>query len=99
MPLDWTEVEKRYPAGTIVPAGTSGRHLEIVEVDDGQVQIRTSLWQKSLQRAHLEEAVRLIEKGTMSHHLTDFVEQYGKYITTERRTLAAHVLKDLGFID
>ena len=30
--------------------------------------------------------------------LTDFVEQYGKRVTTERRSLAAHILKDLGYL-
>jgi hypothetical protein len=100
MALDWEQVRARYRAdGTISPIATSTRTLTVVEIDDERLHVRSAIWTKSLERSHLEEAVALIESEEMSPRWADFVEQYGKRVTKERRSLAAHVLKDLGYLE
>jgi hypothetical protein len=99
VPLEWQEVKDRYRAAPTLTTATASRELTVIAVDDEQLYVQSSLWRKSLARDHLEEAVRLIEAGEMSRGLADFVEQYGTRVTKERRSLAAHVLKDLGFLE
>jgi hypothetical protein len=99
MPLDWQEVKARYRAEPTLRTVTASRELTVTAVDDEHLYVQSSLWRKSLARDHLEEAVRLMEAGEMSRGLADFVEQYGTHVTKVRRSLAAHVLKDLGFLE
>ncbi|MEZ5121542.1 MAG: hypothetical protein R2736_08200 [Solirubrobacterales bacterium] len=100
MPLDWETVRRRYEADPAVqPIARSTRMLTVVAVEEERIVITSRLWTKSLERGHLETAVELIEQGTLTRRWGDFVEAYGKHVTKERRSLAAHVLTDLGYLE
>lgn len=98
MPLDWAEVMTRYDGGTRIPTVAGGKTLEITGVDGAGVHIRNSLWRDTLAREHLEKAAQLIEADAMSRHAGLFVEEYRAMVADVRATSAAHVLKDLGFL-
>jgi len=99
VPLDWTNVTARYAGGTKIPTVAGGKTLEISGVDDAGVHIRHSLWRDTLAREHLEKAVGLIESNSMSRHAGLFVEEYRALVADVRATSAAHVLKDLGYLE
>lgn len=99
MPLDWATVTARYAGGTRIPTVAGGRTLEITGVDDEAVYIRNPLWSDALARRHLEKAVELLEAGRMTRHAGLFVEEYRAEVVDARATSAAHVLKDLGFLE
>lgn len=100
MPLDWDEVMRRYGAGARVPTVAGGKILEVTGADDRAIHIRGgSLWKAALAREHLERAVELIERGELSRSPVAFVEEYHARVAPVRGTSAAHILKDLGFID
>ncbi len=99
MPLDWMQVMGRYEGGTRIPTVAGGKSLEITGVDDTGVHIRNSLWRDTLAREHLEKAAELIESDRMSRHAGLFVEEYRALVADVRATSAAHVLKDLGFLE
>jgi len=98
MPIDWVEVQRRYGDGARIPTVAGGKTLEITGVDETGVHIRNALWRDTLRRADLEKAVELIENGVVSRDAGPFVEQYRTFVADVRATSAAHVLKDLGFL-
>ncbi len=89
----------RYAGGTTIPTVAGGKTLQITGVDDAGVHIRNSLWRDTLAREHLEKAADLIESDAMSRHAGLFVEEYRALVVDARATSAAHVLKDLGFLE
>jgi hypothetical protein len=99
VPLEWTDVMTKYDGGTMIPTVAGGKKLQITGVDDTGVHIRNSLWRDTLAREHLEKAARLIEADEMSRHAGLFVEEYRAMVADVRATSAAHVLKDLGFLE
>lgn len=99
MPLDWTRVVERYQGGKRIPTVAGGKTLEITGVDEVGVHIRNPLWRDTLAREHLEKAADLIESDRMSRHAGLFVEEYRALVTDVRATSAAHVLKDLGYLE
>lgn len=99
MPLDWSEVVRRYEGGTRIPTVAGGKTLEITGVDESGVHIRNALWRDTLAREHLEKAAVLVEADRMSRHAGLFVEEYRALVADVRATSAAHVLKDLGVLE
>ncbi|GAA4846763.1 hypothetical protein ACFQ34_32510 [Pseudonocardia benzenivorans] len=99
MPLDWATVERRYGDGASIPTVAGGKTLQITGVDAEGVHIRNALWRDTLRRADLEKAVALVETDRMSRHAGLFVEEYRTLVADVRATSAAHVLKDLGFLE
>lgn len=99
MPLDWAEVMSRYAGGTRIPTVAGGKTLEITGIDETGVHIRNALWRDTLAREHLEKATELIETDAMTRHAGLFVEEYRAMVADVRATSAAHVLKDLGFLE
>ena len=99
MPLDWNEVRARYEGGAPLRPIAGSRAFTVIGVDDESVYVRSSLWIKSVSRVHLEQAVRLMEDGTMSRSWRVFVEEYGKHVTGQRRSLTANLLMDLGYLE
>ena len=99
MPLKWTEVEERYAGGGLVPTVAGGKSLEITGVDSDGIHIRTYLWRDTLRRRDLEKAVDLIECDRLSRKAGAFVEEYRTLVADVRATSAAHVLKDLGWLE
>lgn len=89
----------RYAGGKRIPTVAGGKTLEITGVDETGVHIRNSLWRDTLAREHLEKAAGLIEADRMSRHAGLFVEEYRALVADVRATSAAHVLKDLGFLE
>ena len=99
MTLDWATVERRYGDGASIPTVAGGKTLQITGVDAEGVHIRNALWRDTLRRADLEKAVALVETDRMSRHAGLFVEEYRTLVADVRATSAAHVLKDLGFLE
>ncbi len=99
MPLDWDTVRRRYEEDPEVKGHGSGRTLRVTEVAESSLAVTTTLWTKTLEREHLERAVVLMEEESLTRRVGDFVEQYGKAVTKERRTLAARILEDLGYLE
>ena len=99
MPLDWSEVKKKYGEGFKVPTVTGGKFLQVARVDDEAIYIESPIWQATLHRVNLEKGVALIEDGTVSRDPGLFVEDYMLYVANERATSVAHILRDLGFLD
>ena len=99
MPLDWVEVKKRYGNGAEVPTVAGGKSLKVTGCDDEAIYIENPLWKAQLSRKNLEKGVELIEEGVIDKNPGLFVEDYRVYVTDERSTSAAHVLRDLGFLD
>ena len=97
--LRWADVVARYSGGARIPTVAGGKTLEITGVDESGVHIRHSLWRDTLAREHLEKAAELIESDRMSRHAGLFVEEYRALVADVRATSAAHVLKDLGFLE
>lgn len=94
MPLDWDAVRRRYEEDPAVSTH-GGRPLRVTRVDAQQLEVRSSMWTKTLERTHLERAVELMDRHELSRRVKDFVPAYGEQVTKERRTLAAIVLEDL----
>lgn len=99
MPLDWGDVVERYAGGARIPTVAGGKTLEITGVDASGVHIRHALWRDTLSREHLEMAVELVESDRMTRHAGLFVDDYRAMVADVRATSAAHVLKDLGYLE
>jgi hypothetical protein len=99
VPLDWSEVLRRYQGGAKIPTVAGGKTLQITGVDDDGVHIRNALWRDVLQRRHLEKAVELVESDRMTRHAGLFVEEYRALVADVRATSVAHLLKDLGVLE
>ena len=99
MPLDWSIVKKRYGKGAEVPTVAGRKTLTVSGVDDDAIHIENPLWKAKLSRKNLEKGVELIEQGVIDRSPGLFVEDYRVYVTDERSTSAAHILRDLGFLD
>ena len=99
MPLEWAEIRRRYGKGARVPTITGGKYLQVAGVSDDAITIETPIWTALLQREHLEKGVQLIEEGLISTDPGLFVEDYMVYVSKNRATSVAHILRDLGFLD
>lgn len=98
MALNWEAVRERYEADPVLHGIGTERALSVSRVEDERLHVSTSMWTKTVEREHLEAAVRLMDDGALTRRVGDFVEQYGKQVTKERRSLAARVLQDLGYL-
>ena len=99
MPLDWSKVTERYGAGYRVPTITGGKHLQVSRATDEAIYIESPIWTARLAREDLEKGVELIDEGTISTDPGLFVEDYMIYVSKNRATSVAHILRDLGFLD
>ena len=99
MPLDWSKVMDRYGNGYKVPTITGGKTLQVTRATDEAIYIESPIWTARLAREDLENGVRLIDEGTISTDPGLFVEDYMIYVSKNRATSVAHILRDLGFLD
>lgn len=99
MPLNWQDVKAKYGGGAQVPTITGGKFVTISDVSDDAIHIWTPIWTAELARADLEKGVALIEEGVISTDPGLFVEDYMLYVTRNRATSTAHILRDLGYLD
>lgn len=99
MPLDWKEVQKRYGKGLEVPTVAGGKTMLVTSVDADKIYFKQHFWDVSLSRENLEKVVALIEQGVVSRQPGWFVEDYKNYVVDEHPASAAHILRDLGFLE
>ena len=99
MPLDWSLVVEKYGNGAMVPTITGGKFLQVARATDNAIFIECPIWSAALAREHLETGVALIEQGTISTDPGLFVEDYMLYVSNNRATSVAHILRDLGYLD
>ncbi len=99
MPLDWSAVVQKYKEGYKVPTITGGKFLQVSTADELMIHIENPVWTSTLERAHLEKAVELIDEGLISTDPGLFVEDYMIYVSNHRATSVAHIMRDLGYIE
>lgn len=99
MPIDWNEVVSRYGDGAEISAIPGVSQVKISGADEERIYVKHKLWKDSLSRQNLERAVMLLEQNKMTKKSGDFVAQYRVYVADERPTMAATVLKDLGYLE
>jgi len=99
MPLDWSQVMKKYGKGAKVSTVVGGKFLHVARADETAIYIESPIWSATLDRENLEKGVNLIEEGVISRDPGLFVEDYMLYVANQRATSVAHILRDLGFLD
>lgn len=99
MELDWDDVLRRYGDGAEVPSLPGGAAVTVTGADDDRIYIKHRLWSDSLSRVNLERGIALVDKGEMTRLANRFIDQYRTMVADERPTMAATVLKDLGYLD
>ena len=99
MPLEWSSVLEKYGSGAEVPTITGGKFLHVAGADEAAIHVECPIWTATLRREDLEKGVRLIEEGVISTDPGLFVEDYMLYVSNNRATSVAHILRDLGFLD
>lgn len=96
--LDWTLVRARYPAGRMVPHMVGQRRFEVLRVTDDALHFRWDVIEDgTISRCHLERAVELIEEGVLITDPAAITSDYRTLVSDERPTIAAALLKDLGY--
>lgn len=107
MAFDWNLVRDRYRQGTKINSLAGGSQLEITEVDDERILVRSRLWRDSLTREELETAVALLEEGKTPTDPLGFAEALRRHQAQGEQVhpgcsrmpnMAAVVLKDLGYL-
>jgi len=98
MPLDWGTVTDRYQHGAEVPT-LGASPVKVTGVDEDCIYIAHRLWKDSLSRQNLENAVELLEQGRMAGNVEDIISQYRMHVADERPTIAAVILRDLGYLE
>ena len=99
MPLDWSIVVEKYGSGAEIPTITGGKFLHVSRTTDEAIYIECPIWSARLAREDLEKGVHLIEDGTISTDPGLFVEDYMIYVSNNRATSVAHIMRDLGYLD
>lgn len=102
--IDWEHVRERYASGAQVPM-VGNKSLEVTEVSDDALSIRTSLWSDQIARDDLESAVALISDGELPAHALpnterpqSFAEEYRRRVSDVRASSVAFILRDLGYL-
>lgn len=96
--LNWEQVRQRYPVGTMVPHMVGARKFEILRVTDEAIHFRWDVIEDgTVSRCNLERAVELIADGELLTDLACITSDYRTLISDERPTIAAALLKDLGY--
>lgn len=107
MDFDWNLVRDKYRQGMKIDSLAGGSQLEITEVDDEKILVRSRLWRDSLTREDLEMAVALLEEGRAPPDPLGFAEALRRYQAEGEQVqpgcsrvpnMAAVVLKDLGYL-
>lgn len=107
MDFDWKLVRDKYQQGTKINSLAGGSQLEITEVDDEKILVKSRLWRDSLTREDLETAVALLEEGRAPRDPIGFAEAMRRYQLegedvhpgcSRVPNMAAVVLKDLGYL-
>ncbi len=99
MPLDWGKVVDRYQNGAEVEPVPGASRVKVTGADEERIYIAHRLWKDSLSRQNLEKAVELLEQNKMPKDVEDLIGPYRMYVADERPTMAAVILKDLGYLN
>jgi hypothetical protein len=105
--FDWNLVRDKYHQGMKINSLAGGSQLEITEVDDDKILVKSRLWRDSLTREDLETAVALLAEGKAPPDPIGFAEAMRRYQLEGEQVhpgcsrvpnMAAVVLKDLGYL-
>jgi hypothetical protein len=99
VPLDWGKVVDRYQNGAEVEPVPGASPVKVTGADEERIYIAHRLWKDSLSRQNLEKAVELLEQNKIPKDVEDLIGPYRMYVADERPTIAAVILKDLGYLD
>lgn len=96
--LDWDYVLSRYRDGAEVDSLPGGAKIRVSGADESHIHVKHTLWQASLQRSNLERGISMVASGQIPREASRFIDQYRTLVADERPTVAATVLKDLGYL-
>lgn len=97
--LDWAKAVEKYRDGADVDTLPGGAAIYVSGADDEKITVKHRLWTAELHRANLEKGVDLVNDGSISREASRFIDKYRTLVADERPTVAATVLKDLGYLD
>lgn len=97
--LDWDHVVKKYRDGAAVETLPGGAAITVSGADADKIYVKHRLWTAELNRANLQRGVALVNEGLISRNANQFIDKYRTLVADERPTVAATVLKDLGYLD
>lgn len=98
MHIDWDHVLDRYRDGADIDSLPGGAKISVSGADEERIYVKHTLWRASLQRANLERGIELVGEGEISAQANEFIDKYRTLVADERPTVAATVLKDLGYL-
>jgi len=96
--IDWDHVLDRYRDGAEIDSLPGGAKISVSGADVERIYVTHRLWQDSLQRRNLERGIQLVAEGQISDEANRFIDKYRTLVADERPTVAATVLKDLGYL-
>lgn len=97
--LDWHAAMEKYRDGAAVDTLPGGAAITVSGADDERIYVKHRLWTAQLHRTNLERGVDLVNQGAISRNANQFIDKYRTLVADERPTVAATVLKDLGYLD
>lgn len=97
--LDWDVVLAKYREGADVDTLPGGAKITVSGADEEFIYVSHRLWKATLTRANLERGIELVGEGRISRAANEFIDAYRTAVADERPTVAATVLKDLGYLD
>ncbi|MCK8613007.1 hypothetical protein [Gordonia sp. C13] len=97
--LDWDQAVEKYRDGAAVDTLPGGATVTVSGADDERIYVKHRLWTAELHRYNLEKGVDLVNQGAIPREANKFIDKYRTLVADERPTVAATVLKDLGYLN
>lgn len=97
--LDWASAVEKYRDGAAVDTLPGGAAITVSGADDERIYVKHRLWTAQLHRINLEKGIDLVNAGSISRNANQFIDKYRTLVADERPTVAATILKDLGYLD
>ncbi|WP_425005613.1 hypothetical protein [Mycolicibacterium sp. S3B2] len=97
--MDWESVLAKYRDGASVETLPGGAAISVSGADDERIYVKHRLWTAELSRSNLQRGVELVNEGAIPRNANQFIDKYRVLVADERPTVAATVLKDLGYLD
>lgn len=99
MPLNWSDVKKKYKPGTVIPYIAGNKTFKVSKVTEDKIYVTTVANPDAIiERKNLERFVELLEEGKFEPDVISLTDDYRILFDDNRSTSAVSIIKDLGFI-
>ncbi len=99
MPLNWSDVKKKYKPGSVIPYIAGNKTFTVTKVTDDEIHVSTVANPGAvIKRKNLERFVELLEEGKLQKDVFTLTDDYRTLVDDNRPTSAVSIVKDLGFI-